>query len=48
MRLPCPRRLIGINNRDLNTFRTTLDVTLSLAENIPADPIVVSESGIDA
>ncbi len=38
--------LIGINNRDLRTFETTLDTTLGLLEGIPEDRIVVTESGI--
>lgn len=38
--------LLGINNRDLRTFETRLDVTLGLLERIPADRIVVTESGI--
>ena len=38
--------LIGINNRNLHTFRTTLDTTVSLVDRIPSDRIVVSESGI--
>lgn len=40
--------LIGINNRDLHTFRTSLDVTLSLLSAFPPDPnrLIVSESGI--
>jgi indole-3-glycerol phosphate synthase len=44
-RLP-EARLIGINNRDLKTFRTDLAVTLRLAKRIPADKLIVSESGI--
>lgn len=39
-------RLIGVNNRDLRTFETTLDVTLRLARYIPPETVLVSESGI--
>ena len=38
--------LLGINNRNLRTFDVTLDTTLGLLDRIPADRIVVSESGI--
>jgi indole-3-glycerol phosphate synthase len=40
--------LIGINNRDLHTFRVSLSTTLDLVASLPPDPnrIVVSESGI--
>jgi indole-3-glycerol phosphate synthase len=38
--------MIGINNRDLNTFNTTLDTTFGLLDKIPDDRIVVTESGI--
>ena len=40
--------LIGINNRDLHTFRTTLKTTLELMAELPAEasPLIVSESGI--
>lgn len=37
---------IGINNRDLKTFVTDLDVTLKLAPRIPKDVLVVAESGL--
>lgn len=39
-------QVLGINNRDLRTFHTSLDVTKRLRPRIPADRIVVSESGI--
>jgi indole-3-glycerol phosphate synthase len=39
-------RMIGINNRDLKTFVTDLDVTLRLAPRIPRDVLVVAESGL--
>ncbi len=39
-------RIIGINNRDLATFAASLDVTSRLAQRIPVDKLIVSESGI--
>jgi indole-3-glycerol phosphate synthase len=44
IKLDC--RLIGINNRDLTTFATTLETTEKLAPRVPKDRIVIAESGI--
>jgi indole-3-glycerol phosphate synthase len=38
--------LIGINNRNLHTFETSIDTTLSLLSHVPRDRMVVTESGI--
>ena len=46
LRLPAP--LIGINNRDLRTFHTTLETTLGLIKKIPPGRVVIAESGIHA
>ncbi len=39
-------KLVGINNRDLKSFATTLDTSIRLARLIPSGHIIVSESGI--
>lgn len=40
--------VIGVNNRDLRSFATRLEVTLGLAGAVPPDRILVSESGIES
>lgn len=44
--LQLDNKLIGINNRDLHTFNTTLNTTYELLATIPDNRIVVTESGI--
>jgi indole-3-glycerol phosphate synthase len=38
--------LLGINNRDLRTFETRLETTLDLLARVPAEKLVITESGI--
>lgn len=46
MALQLKTPLLGINNRDLRTFDTTLQTTLGLLNKIPEDKVVITESGI--
>jgi indole-3-glycerol phosphate synthase len=39
-------RLIGVNNRDLDTFRTDLSLSFELAQRVPGEITLVAESGI--
>jgi indole-3-glycerol phosphate synthase len=39
-------RIIGVNNRDLATFRTDLQLTVDLAPLVPPECVLVGESGI--
>ena len=38
--------LVGVNNRDLRTFETTLETTFELMQDFPVDRLLVTESGI--
>jgi indole-3-glycerol phosphate synthase len=41
-------RMIGINNRNLKTFETTLDTTRQLSKRVPVERMIVSESGLNS
>ncbi len=44
--LKLDNQLIGVNNRNLHTFETSLDVTFQLLSQIPDDRVLITESGI--
>mgnify|MGYP000891228755 CR=1 FL=1 len=44
--LKAEAHIIGINNRDLDTFEVNLDTTLTLKKRVPGGVVLVSESGI--
>jgi indole-3-glycerol phosphate synthase len=46
LRLPTP--LMGVNNRSLHTFITNIEISLTLADQLPSDKILISESGINS
>ncbi|OGD22868.1 MAG: hypothetical protein A2W03_06065 [Candidatus Aminicenantes bacterium RBG_16_63_16] len=44
--LKCPRAIIGVNNRDLRSLKTSLDVSRRLGTLIPKDRLSIAESGL--
>lgn len=46
--LKLPTSLIGINNRNLHTFNTNIQLTIELKQYIPEDKIIITESGINS
>jgi indole-3-glycerol phosphate synthase len=46
--LSCKSNLIGINNRDLNTFKVDIENSFRLSKMLPKNKITVSESGISS
>lgn len=46
--LKTPAKIIGINNRDLHTFKIDISTTSKIAKHIPKDKLIVSESGLSS
>ncbi|MBN1905463.1 MAG: indole-3-glycerol phosphate synthase TrpC [Deltaproteobacteria bacterium] len=46
--LKCGADIIGINNRDLDTFHVDINTTMELVKHVPKECILVSESGIES
>ena len=46
--LACEPILVGVNNRDLNTFEVNLQHSMAMRQELPPDLCFVSESGIDS
>ena len=44
----CGTKVIGVNNRDLRTFATSLETSVQLAALAPNDAVLISESGIES
>jgi indole-3-glycerol phosphate synthase len=44
----CGARVIGVNNRDLQTFKVSLETSVQLAPIAPPDALLISESGIES
>ncbi len=46
--IKCGADIIGINNRDLDSFHVDINTTMELIKHVPEDHILVSESGIES
>lgn len=46
--LTLPTPLMGVNNRDLHSFKTDLTISITLAKQLPTDKYLITESGINS